>query len=58
MEKLLKNIEEELGNLNVDSRNLVSAIVKLVGVMHAHNLNEEAVNALAECGIKLEIEEA
>ena len=56
MEELLKNIKEELENLNIDSSNLISAIGKLVGILHAHNLDEEAIKAFAECGIKLEIE--
>ena len=57
MEELLKNVKEQLENLNVDSRNMLSALVKLLEVMHAHDLDDEAIAALSECGIKLEVEE-
>lgn len=57
MEELLKNVKEQLENLNVDSRNIFTALVKLLEIMHAHGLDDEAIAALSECGIKLEVGE-
>lgn len=57
MEELLKNVKEQLENLNVDSRNIFTALVKLLEIMHAHGLDDEAIAALSEYGIKLEVGE-
>ena len=51
------NIEKIIENLNVSPDNLILAITKLLEIMHAHGLDNEAINALADCGITLEIGE-
>lgn len=57
-EKQVKDMLAEIKNLNVSPDNLLLAITKLLEIMHAHGLDNEAVNALPDCGITLEIEEA
>ena len=57
-EKQVKDMLAEIKNLNVSPDNLLSAITKLLEIMHAHGLDNEAVNALSDCGITLEIEDA
>lgn len=56
-EKIFKNTLSDVENLNVSPNNLVLAITKLLEIMHAHGLDNEAVNALSDCGITLEVEE-
>jgi EAL domain-containing protein (putative c-di-GMP-specific phosphodiesterase class I) len=57
IEKIIANAQEEVKNLNISPDNLILAITKLLEITHAHNLDREAVTALAECGITLEIDE-
>lgn len=47
-----KNFE----NLNISPDNIVMAITKLLEIIHAHGYDDEAVKALKECGITLDIE--
>ena len=56
IEKIFENAQETVGNLNISPDNLVLAITKLLELAHANGLDSEAVKALAECGITLEIE--
>lgn len=58
IEKIIKNAQKTVENLNVSPDNLVFAIVKLLELAHKHGLDDEARSALAECGIELDIEEA
>lgn len=55
--KILKNAQNAVENLNVSPGNLVLAITKLLEITHAHGLDDEAIKALSECGITLEIDE-
>lgn len=57
IEKILKNAQNAVENLNVSPDNLVLAITKLLEITHVHGLDDEAVKALSECGITLEIDE-
>lgn len=57
IEKIISNAQEEVKNLNVSPDNLILAITKLLEIAHAHGLDDEAVSALADCGITLEIDE-
>jgi hypothetical protein len=57
IEKMVENVENALQEANVSSDNLIAAIVKLLEIAHAHGADEEAKQALAECGITLEIAE-
>ena len=53
----IEGIIEEVENLSVSPDNMVMAIAKLLEIIHAHGYDDEAVKALKECGITLEIEE-
>lgn len=53
----IEGIIEEVENLSVSPDNMVMAIAKLLEIIHAHGCDDEAVKALKECGITLEIEE-
>lgn len=55
--KILKEAIGELNGVKVSPDNLVCAIAKLLEIMHANGLDNEAVAALSDCGIKLEIAE-
>ena len=57
IEKIIANAQEAIENLNVSADNLILAIVKLLGITHVNGLDNEAVKALADCGIILEIKE-
>ena len=52
LEKTIKGI----GQMKVDPQNLISAIAGLASVLHRHGLDEEAAEALKECGITFETE--
>lgn len=51
------NIEKIIENLNVTPNNLILAITKLLEITHVHGLDNEAIKALADCGITLEMGE-
>ena len=55
IEKIIKTAETALQNMNVAPDNLITAIAKLLEVMHANGLDGAAKKALADCGITLEI---
>ncbi len=57
IEKIIANAQETVENLNLSPDNLILAITKLLEITHAHGLDNEAVKALADCGITLEIDE-
>ncbi len=56
VKKILKDTRDVVENLQISPDNLILAITKLLEITHAHGLDKEAVNALAECGIVLETE--
>ena len=53
---ILTDMQNKIDELHVLPDNLVLAITKLLEITHAHGLDNEAIKALFECGIKLEIE--
>lgn len=55
--KIIANAQKAVENLNVSPDNLVLAITKLLEITHAHGLDNEAIKALADCGITLEMGE-
>lgn len=55
IEKIIANAQNDVKNLNVTPNNLILAITKLLEITHAHGLDNEAIKALADCGITLEI---
>ncbi len=57
VKKILESTKTAIEDMNVSPDNLVLAITKLLEIIHAHGLDNEAVEALSECGITLEIEE-
>lgn len=57
IEKTIANAQKAVENLNVSPDNLVLAITKLLEITHAHGLDNEAIKALADCGITLEMGE-
>lgn len=57
IEKIIANAQETVESLNISSDNLILAITKLLEIMHANGLDNEAVSALVDCGITLEIDE-
>ncbi len=57
VKKILESAKTAIEDMNVSPDNLVLAITKLLEITHAHGLDNEAVEALSECGITLEIEE-
>lgn len=57
IEKIIANAQETVESLNVSPDNLVSAIIKLLELAHAHGLDAEAIAALSDCEITLEVEE-
>lgn len=56
IKKILKDTQSAIEDMRVSPDNLVLAITKLLEITHAHGLDNEAFEALSECGIKLEIE--
>lgn len=52
-----EKLQHSFDNLQVDKENLIHALTKLLEITHTNGLDEEAVKALSECGITLEIEE-
>ncbi len=57
IEKIIKDTQKDIENMNVSPDNLILAITKLLEITHKHGLDNEAVAALSDCGITLEIEE-
>lgn len=58
IKKIIKNTQDTVEDLRISPPdNLVSAIIKLLELTHARRLDAEAVAALSDCGIKLEVEE-
>lgn len=57
VKKILESTKTAIEDMNVSPDNLVLAITKLLEIAHAHGLDNEAVEALSESGITLEIEE-
>lgn len=58
IKKNIKNTQDTVEDLRISPPdNLVSAIIKLLELTHARRLDAEAVAALSDCGIKLEVEE-
>lgn len=55
VKKILESTKTAIEDMNVSPDNLVLAITKLLEIAHAHGLDNEAVEALSECGITLEI---
>lgn len=53
----IKEILSQLEDIEIKPDNLILAITKLIDIMHKNNLDNEAINALAESGIKLEIKD-
>ena len=58
MQDYAKMAEEALNGIETDEKQLFAVIAKLLEVVHAHGLDNEAAEALRECGIRLETEEA
>ena len=57
IEKVIANAQEAVEGMNISPDNLILAVTKLLEITHANGLDSEAVKALAECGITLEIDE-
>jgi len=59
IKKIIKNTQDNVEDLRISPPhdNLVSAIIKLLELTHARRLDAEAVAALSDCGITLEVEE-
>ena len=57
MQDYAQSAENALNGIEADGKQLFAAIVKLLEVVHAHGLDNEAAEALRECGIRLETEE-
>lgn len=59
IKKIIKNTQDTVEDLRIfpPPDNLVSAIIKLLELTHARRLDAEAVAALSDCGITLEVEE-
>lgn len=57
VKKILENVEYAAENLRVSPDNLVLAITRLLELAHEKGFDDEAVKALSECGITLEIAE-
>lgn len=59
IKKIIKNTQDTIEDLRISPPpdNLVSAIIKLLELTHARRLDAEAVAALSDCGITLEVEE-
>lgn len=53
----IKEILSQLKDIEIKPDNLILAITKLIDIMHKNNLDNEAIKALAESGIKLEIKD-
>ena len=58
IEKIIENVEKSLKDISIEPDNVIQAITKLLEITHAHGLDNEAIAALATCGITLEIKEA
>ena len=57
IEKIIENAQKTVESMQVSPENLVMAITKLLEITHKHGLDAEAVAALSDCGITLEIGE-
>lgn len=56
VKKFLESTKTAIEDINISPDNLVLAITKLLEITHAHGLDKEAIEALSECGITLEID--
>lgn len=54
----IKKLINEVQNTQISADNLLLTITKLLEILHNHDLDKEAISALEECGITLEIEKA
>lgn len=57
IEKIIENAQKTVESMQISPENLVIAITKLLEITHKHGLDAEAVAALSDCGITLEIGE-
>ena len=57
IEKIIENTQKTLESMQVSTENLIMAITKLLEITQKNGLDAEAVAALADCGITLEISE-
>ncbi len=57
IEKIIENAQKTVESMQVSTENLIMAITKLLEITHKNGLDAEAVAALADCGITLEISE-
>lgn len=57
IEKIIENTQKTVESMQVSPENLIMAITKLLEITHKNGLDAEAVAALVDCGITLEIEE-
>ena len=57
IEKIIENTQKTVESMKVSPENLIMAITKLLEITHKNGLDAEAVAALADCGITLEIKE-
>lgn len=57
IEKIIENTQKTVESMQVSTENLIMATTKLLEITHKNGLDAEAVAALADCGITLEIEE-
>jgi hypothetical protein len=57
IEKIIENTQKTVESMEVSPENLIMAITKLLEITHKNGLDAEAVAALADCGITLEIKE-
>ncbi|HCH74801.1 MAG TPA: hypothetical protein DEV87_06450 [Clostridiales bacterium] len=57
IEKIIENTQKTVESMQVSPENLIMAITKLLEITHKNGLDAEAVAALADCGITLEIKE-
>lgn len=55
IKKIIENVQNTVGDMQISPENLIQAIIKLLEVTHAHGLDDEAIKALSECGITLEV---
>lgn len=57
IEKIIESTQKTVESMQVSPENLIMAITKLLEITHKNGLDAEAVAALADCGITLEISE-
>lgn len=56
MEKEMEKVLSAVENLKVSHEQGIMILSKLLEVIHKHDLDNEAVAALKECGVELEFE--